>query len=59
MKIAYKAKSFSGAHLDLIGVSNSIIEQYQRQGYRLTLRHAAVDEYLDRERFERCCSIKG
>ena len=38
MKTAYKEISFRAASLDLLGRCNQIIEQYQAQGFRLTLR---------------------
>src|SRR5208282_1139431 len=37
-KIRYENKSFSPEKLALIGVINQIIDQYQKQGFRLTLR---------------------
>lgn len=38
MKIKYTNKNFRGATLDLIHLSNDIIEDYQSRGYELTLR---------------------
>jgi len=37
-KIEYRSKQFSDAHLSVIDQANEIIEDYQAQGYRLTLR---------------------
>lgn len=37
-KISYSGKRFSAAHLLIIERANSIIAEYQRQGYDLTLR---------------------
>ena len=39
-KICYVEKSFKGERLELIDKINSVIDDYQRQGYSLTLRQA-------------------
>ncbi|MCD4738330.1 MAG: hypothetical protein K8R89_03610, partial [Anaerolineae bacterium] len=38
MKIAYTNKAFKQESLDLIGMANTIIAEYQAQGFDLTLR---------------------
>ena len=39
-KIQYKEINFRGKSLELINLVNQVVEEYQAQGYELTLRQA-------------------
>lgn len=56
MKIAYIDKTFNKKSLALIAVANQIIEEYQRQGYDLTLRQLyyqlVARDYIDNNKRE-------
>lgn len=45
-KIQYKEINFRGKSLELINLVNQVVEEYQAQGYELTLRQAYIISWL-------------